>query len=568
MITKVRNFSNLNSIFRRLIAPINLIYIIVFLFQSITYSAPIVPGVCGEGYSDPACNEIIPIPIDSNNSPSCTANSSINIDSLSLREEIPIVGVPFELSYSSDRFRAGVNYRPISIGLGGWTPSIVHFYDFDKHILYFGSGGIRNTQVLTSGTNFFATNIEGSEIYYFNMYGFHEKTRDALTGAVRYTFSYDSNGRLSRIADTFNNEILFNNYSAYGLSITSSYGQITSINFDENGYIASVKNPLGETYRVTHSSNGLLTSFHKPNGQSSEVTYDANGLVSKDKGSGGDFLSLLRSFDPISNVQTVSVSTALNQTTVFNSNAPSSTSSIHSSVGPNGEESNSVNQLDGVNSGTDIFGNSYQSTQAQNPRFGWMAPYSRSVNYIVPNSNINIKVDTNRTAILSDPSDPLSLVTVFSSTILQNDSARTFSTNYSAQTGQIIATSPLNRTTVQSLNPKGQLTSIQVGPLVPVNFKFDLRDRLSQISRGDRQSSFTYDNHGNVETATDFLGRVTTYSYDDVNRLTKVTTPDNAATKMDYDLNGNLKSVTPSGRPTHLFEYNFFDLISQYLPPA
>ncbi len=46
----------------------------------------------------------------------------------------------------------------------------------------------------------------------------------------------------------------------------------------------------------------------------------------------------------------------------------------------------------------------------------------------------------------------------------------------------------------------GQLTRIQVGSLAPVNFTFDLRNRLSQISRGDRQRSFTYDHHGNLIT--------------------------------------------------------------------
>jgi YD repeat-containing protein len=45
----------------------------------------------------------------------------------------------------------------------------------------------------------------GSEIFYFSTAGSasgrHLRTRDALTGAIRYTFGYDADGRLVTIRD-------------------------------------------------------------------------------------------------------------------------------------------------------------------------------------------------------------------------------------------------------------------------------------------------------------------------------------------------------------------------------
>ena len=76
----------------------------------------------GAGGSTPATLA----PVTSQNSPICPAHSTINTDSLALGESIPIVGAPFSLNYSSDRFRSGVNFSPTSLGIGGWTPSLIH----------------------------------------------------------------------------------------------------------------------------------------------------------------------------------------------------------------------------------------------------------------------------------------------------------------------------------------------------------------------------------------------------------------------------------------------------------
>lgn len=96
-------------------------------------------------------------------------------------------------------------------------------------------------------------------------------------------------------------------------------------------------------------------------------------------------------------------------------------------------------------------------------------------------------------------------------------------------------------------------------------YNHDLLGNLTQIVRPDMNSnpsdnpveSFTYDGAGNQLTQTDALGNATLYSYDNLNRMQSVTSPDPdgagplsaAVTSFTHDAAGNLtKVVDPLGR--------------------
>jgi hypothetical protein len=123
-------------------------------------------------------------PIDSKISCVVSAHSSINIDTLALQEEIPLIGIPFSLNYSSYRLRPGISANTLAFGLGGWTPSPLHYYDKINHVLYLGNGQIRPLTAIAKGTGFYATDASGSEYYSFDSNGRHLATRDTLTGAI------------------------------------------------------------------------------------------------------------------------------------------------------------------------------------------------------------------------------------------------------------------------------------------------------------------------------------------------------------------------------------------------
>lgn len=475
-----------------------------------------------------------------------------------LVEDIPLVGTPFDLYYSIDRYRPGFVYSPKSLGLGGWEPSIVHHYDVTNKIIYFGAGGQRPIQAQSLNGNFVVASEEGHEVYAFDSSGKHLQTKNALTNNLKYSFSYDSAGKLTSITDQFNKQTLIQFPNSSQVKIISSYNQETILNLNANNLLISSLNPNNESYQITYNSAGYLDSFTKPRGEKSVVSYDSNGFVTKDVGAGGDFVSLLREFEASSKTQTVTSSTAMGRKTIYKTTATTLgvDRSIEDAVG---ELIQQITQDQGNNSSQSSSGTIYSSTLEQDPRYGWMSPYEKSISYKVLNSNIDVAIKNEKSFVNS---------VLTTKTTLQNDSARVFLESYDSVNKIAKSISPLNRTSTSILDSQGQVSKYQVANLEPVNMSYDPQGRLAVINQKDRQVSFSYNQKGNVDKYTDALGNITQYEYDNADRVTKVSQPNGNILSFNYDKNGNLISLTPAGKPVHQFSYNLMELVSSYLPPA
>jgi YD repeat-containing protein len=107
----------------------------------------------------------------------------------------------------------------------------------------------------------------------------------------------------------------------------------------------------------------------------------------------------------------------------------------------------------------------------------------------------------------------------------------------------------------------------QVPGIIPVNFTYDTRGRLSDIVQSTRIYALKYDAQGNAANLTDPLSRTAGFEYDDSGRITKQTLLDGRQVKYTYDPSGNVITITPPGRPGHDFNYTLVDLIKTYIPP-
>jgi RHS repeat-associated protein len=521
--------------------------------------------VCGDYY--PGIMQ--PPPVNSQNSPHLCSNSSINIDRMSLNETIPIVGVPFTLNYSSDRMQIGFPSFQAKYYLGGWVPSVLHQYDFTAHVAYFGDGSVNPTQGVYQSGGYYVASQDASEIYYFDGYGNPLQTKDALTGATKFTFSYDNRLRLTAIVDQFGSQTTFS-YLGNQVLLTSPYGQVTTLLLDSNALLSQVKNPNNEIYGMTYIKNnytyGLLQTFTLPGGQRSQVTYDSNGFVSKDQGAGGDSLNFTRAWNPSSGILNVTSKTALGRTTAYTA-TPTSNGSTHKTVRSSGETVTASQPNQGAGSIVDSVGVTQTVNLVADPRFGWNAPYSSQSGYAIANSNVDMQATTKISAVLSNSSDPLSLTSLTKTTIMQNDSTRTFSSTYQASTRQLTLKSPLNRTITEALNSNAMLSVIQNDSLTPILFSYNSRGNPTSAVQGARKLTLTYDTHGNLLTDTDFLGRTTSFSYDNAGRILQATLPDKNVIAVTYNKNGAVTSLTP-GKTAHTFYYNLFELLQSYLPPS
>jgi RHS repeat-associated core domain len=135
------------------------------------------------------------------------------------------------------------------------------------------------------------------------------------------------------------------------------------------------------------------------------------------------------------------------------------------------------------------------------------------------------------------------------------------------------------RSVIAQVDDKNKLILSQVSGLNSINYAYYpssssdyQRGKISTITTGDRQYSFTYHSAGQrkglLQTVQDPLGRTVSFDYDANGRVTSQTLPDLRVIGFGYDNNGNVTSVTPPTRPAHGFKYNAVDQAKEYDPPT
>lgn len=172
---------------------------------------------------------------------------------------------------------------------------------------------------------------------------------------------------------------------------------------------------------------------------------------------------------------------------------------------------------------------------------------------------------------LVNPTDPLSL-TAYSQTASVN--TKTWTTAYSRAQNQVTLTSPLNRQSVTTLDPKGLPSTVQVPGILPVTTDYWDDGKVKTITQGARVTQFTYDANGNLETLIGPEGVSLAFKNDLLGRVLTATSTPRAgsglaptATHFRYDESGNPVSVQPPGQPEHLFSFSPQDLEVNYSPP-
>src|SRR5690606_15487422 len=189
---------------------------------------------------------------------------------------------------------------------------------------------------------------------------------------------------------------------------------------------------------------------------------------------------------------------------------------------------------------------------------------------IVLPSGLTRVEQTTRSVTGGDPIDPFAFsAEVTTSTVNGEDWTNT----YTGSTGRTERVTPEGRWMRTFVNPRGQLTRIELPNTLPLDFAYDARGRLETTTQGTRITSNTYfatadGRNGYLQSTSNPLSQLTTFERDAVGRVLDQVAPDGALTSFDWDANDNLIGLTPPGKPQHTQGFTAVNLQDEYHPPA
>ncbi len=404
---------------------------------------------------------------------------------------------------------------------------------------------------------------DGSQLYFFSASGQHLRTLNALTGAVLYEFGYGPIGQLITITDANNNVTTIERDSNDNpIAIVAPFGQRTILTLDANGYLSTVTNPVHETVQLQHTPTGLLTKVTWPRGNSNTFTYDNDGRLIKDSDSANGSLTLARTAS--ADGYAVNVTTALSRTTTYQVTRTVTGTQTRTNVLPGGLTNEAMSNADGTYSSRALDGTRITSTLGPDPRWGMLSPLTAKAQLQTPDG-LSLTVASTRTATLSNPGDPFSLVAL-TDTLKMN--YRTYTGTYNSAARTWTLTTPAGRQSTMLLDDQGRLVQQQLPGLAPLRYDYDDRGRVISVTQGlsptVRVSTFAYGADGFTSAITDAAGRQATLARDAAGRTITHTLANSTQIFYAYDLNSQLSGLQPPDRPAHTLTYTPIDQVASY----
>jgi RHS repeat-associated protein len=404
---------------------------------------------------------------------------------------------------------------------------------------------------------------DGAALYQFDGSGRHLRTLNALTGAALYTFGYDPAGRLASVTDVDGNQTnIQRDASGIPTAITNPFGQAMALSVDSSGYLASIRDAVGSLHAYTYASSGLLQSTTTPLGEVYTYSYDSDGRLLSDVDASGGGASMTNAVTVTGNV--VTRTTAGGVTSTYELDSLPSGAVQQSRKGPDGLFTKTVRGIDGVIARSMPDGTVTSTTTSPDSRFGMQAPLATAVTISTP-SGLTMTGGVTRAVTLADQSN---LVSVQTATTTSTINGKTWTRTFDAASRTWTSTSPAGRQSTITVDLAERPAQVSVSGIAPITYSYDAHGRPTAITQGSRTWTLTYDAQGYLESRTDPLGQVTSYTNDSVGRPTQTALADGRLVGMAYDNDGNPTSVALPNTESHAFSYTPVDLLASYTPPS
>ncbi len=415
----------------------------------------------------------------------------------------------------------------------------------------------------STATGYTVADETGASIYTFDGQGRHLTTVNAFTGVVQYRFAYDAAGRLATITDV-NGNVTSISRDAGGnpAAIVGPFGQTTSLTVDANGLLATIVDAVGDAYTYRYATNGLLQTTVTPRGGQYQYTYDSNGRLLEDVDPAGGGATLSNAATAYGNA--VTRTTAMGVATNYELDNLASGQVQAVATDSAGFQTIVLRGANGQNTVTSPDGTQTFGAFSADPRFGPQAPIPSLVTIETPDG-IRATLAQTRSVTLSDPSNLLSVQTATTTQVLNGNA---WTTLFNAGQSTSVLTSPTGRTITTTLDAKGQPTQVAVPGMAPLTFSYNSHGDVVSTARGSIALALSYDASGHLESTTDGLGHVVSYTNDPLGRPIQVALQDSRRIGATYDSNSNTTGITLPSNASHLISYTPVDLAASYTPPS
>jgi RHS repeat-associated protein len=406
----------------------------------------------------------------------------------------------------------------------------------------------------------------------------------AVTNALGQTTSntYDANGYLTSSTDPAGNTVAYS-YTSFGSfeepsSVLDANGNTTSYQYDAQGNLLAIAYPDTSTQQFSYDPLGDLIGSVDPNGQPTSYAYNANGQVTAESFADGS--SIANTYDTSGNLLTATEITSSG--TVLTTSFTYATASnelvkitypgnlfLEFSYDAGGRRTQSVDQSGfTVNYHYDAVGRLAQLTDGNG---------NLIVSYTYDPAGRLIEKDLGNgtyTTYQYDGAGNLAQLINYGPRPQQNQDGpinSSFAYSYDAL-GRMTSMTTLAGEWTYNYDAAGELAhaafasaNSTVTPNQDLEYLYDpagnrtativngvttsytVNNRNEYVSAGS--TAFTYDDNGNLTSATDADG-TTTYSYNAANQLTGVTGPDGTTYTYTYDALGDPIGVTTNDQTT------------------
>ena len=446
-------------------------------------------------------------------------------------------------------------------------------------------GNTTNYQYDASNRVITATNPAGGVTQTsYNPDGTVATTIDTLNRVTSYI--YDEFKRVTQVTDPLSG-ITSYQYDALGnmVSMTNPLNQTTTYSYDALGRLITQTDPGGGITENFYDAVGNKIQTIDPRGNATTYTYDAaNRLLTITDARGG---VTTYEYDDLGR-RTAMIDANNNRTTYGNDlldRLVSTTDSLgHTTVANYDALGNTTTRTDGNGFSTTYqYDNLNRLTSQTDPMNGVMGYVYDAMGNRTSITDANNHTATTvydslyRPITVTDPNNH-STNTIFDAVgnvlSIIDPLGNTTTYTYDGLNRQTAVTDALLNTTQYEYDAAGNQIGLIAANGVVTHYEYDTLNRLSAVvenyqpafgadSQTNVRTEYTYDLNGNRLTILDGNGHITTFAYDELNRLVQETDPLGYAWTYTYDALGNRTSLTDANLMVAQYTYDVANQLIQ-----